>query len=323
MDIRGKRLSRVIAILGIVALIILVASCQNSQKQNDLPLETAQPEHGVTNSHSSPTQSENEVTNSPYLAHSQFSEDVSYPMIAVYLHGRGCYYYISIPDALESAVQDALDMNIALDGIEPNTEVLGQEWHSQNIALPQIFYVHSSESRYTAIVRCKDGRIGLGDIEATAAGTELLSLAEGVMGWNLDVSLGDFSDLVKIEVWFGDSLFFEISDEPQLNAFEGFLQSSIVPDTAKNRQNQVIELRCFTSDDRQFSILADPWHPMLWLPPSTYYIYDKTDSGSSKPLMDILGIEEWPEIGVRDSEYQYPDGFFESFYERFGIVLPR
>lgn len=265
---------------------------------------------------------EDKVTGKLSLAHSQSSAEVPYPRVEVYLHVTGGYYYIQIPDDLEKQIQDAFDSNIALDGIEPNTEVLGQEWYSQDIYLPQVFYVHNATSRYTAIVQCKDGRVGLGNIEATAAASELLSLVEDIMGWNLHVSLSDFTNLNKIEIWIGDDFLFELSDEAQLDAFEEFLQYSVVPDIAGKTQEHLVEFRCFSSSDNHFSIIADPWMPRLWLPPSYYYRYDKTDGGAAEALMNILGIEDWPESVLRPEEYPYPDGFFDGLYERVGALPP-
>ena len=286
------------------------SECQNNQNRNDLPPNTSQ--------------SEGEEINSPLVSHSQFSEEVPYPRLEVYLHITGGHYFINISDELEKKIQSALEKNIALDGLEPNYEVLGHEWYSQDIYLPQILYARSSEERSMPIIMCADGRAGLGFdyIEATDAVAELISLTEDVMGWDLDVDLHDFSDLVKIEAWVGDSFLFDISDESQLRAFEEFLKRSVVSDIAKNTQDQVVELRCITSDDKQLSIFADPWRPMLWLPPSSYYVYSKTDQKTTEELMTILGIESWPKAVLELSDYPYPDEYFNSTYERLGLFPP-
>ena len=310
MNLTKKGLSRLLVILVVFAFMLTAISCQNNQNQNDLPLP--------------PIQSEDEEINSPLIIHSQSSEEVPYPRLEVYLHATGGYYYISIPDELEKKLQDALGKNIALDGIEPNTEVLGHEWYSQDIYLPQVMYAHSSEEPSLPVIMCADGRAGLGFdyIDATDEVTELLSHVEGVMGWDLDVDLHDFNDLIMLEAWIGDHFLFEISDESQLRAFEEFLHNSVVSDTAKNTQDQVLELRCITSDDKQLSIFADPWRSMLWLPPSCYYIYSKTDQKTTEELMTILGIESWPEAVLELSDYPYPDGYFNSLFERLKIFPP-
>ncbi len=251
-------------------------------------------------------------------------QDVSAPKLAVYVHAKASLYYIPVPAELASEVEAALEDGEPLGGIEQTSDVLGYISNSPDAFMPQLFYYPLDAEHTAYFVRNNEGEWGLGTyeepgpIEATAAVEKLIGLASEATGWDFYTDISAFSGITSIEILLGDKILKTINDSAVTAALEAFLNESVVPKDNSKTQNQVVELRCTLENGETRSIFADAWNSMLWLPPSSYYYY----SGDATRLLAVLGLESWPEEVRGESEYPYPEGFFDSTYARVGAEPP-
>jgi beta-lactamase regulating signal transducer with metallopeptidase domain len=240
--------------------------------------------------------------------------EVAYPQLQVYVHANGRLFNIHVPEDIAADVQASLDAAVPLTGLDNDNDIIRGTLNG-DVRLPHIFYYTGEE--YYQLIGNAAGQWGLGiklPIEATAAANALLDLAAEYTGWSFDNDITRFSDIAYIEVMLGKKVFHVVENPDNLLRFEDFMQNSLVTTTASKTQNQVIELRCVLTDGRTVSVFADAWAEMLWIPPVDYKLYGYGDDANA--LLDILGLDSWPEEVLSQEEYPYPEGFFDDTMER-------
>jgi hypothetical protein len=249
---------------------------------------------------------------------SYISEEVPFPRLQLYVHAISSYYYIAVPPELAAEVEDAIMADNPFPYRDLDSSILGYPSHSNKLVLLNGYY-SLSDTYMRNLTGSIYGEMALSNTEATQVVKKLFDLASEVMGWRFDVNISHFTDIASIDVVFDGSVYATISEQSKLKAFEDFMANSIVPKTASNTQGQVIELHCTLEDGTVIYLVADPWDHHLWIPPSSYYFY----SGEATRLLDILGLDSWPDGVLTPNEFPYTQAFCDELYSRVGAAPPQ
>lgn len=207
-------------------------------------------------------------------------------------------YETPIPPTLAAALEAKLSLGQPLEGMDTEwVEGWGMRYRAGAEVLPVWLAPGDRQPQYSDCVqRSPEGRYGLNGVEADAEIRAILNWLGQETGWRVHADNTDFADLVRLELWNGDDCVLRVTDGERLAAFEALMQNSLytVGDAGKT-PGERIELRAVTAEGEALTLLLDPESPRLWLPPFGYYRYNAHESTEVQPLLDALGIADWPE----------------------------
>ncbi len=205
---------------------------------------------------------------------------------------------LPIPAELSAALEEKLAQQIPLNGMEASfVEGWGMRYPAGADLLPVFLTAPGENTNLTkCIQRNAEGRYGRGGVEAHEEICAILDWLADQTGWQVHADPSDFRSLSVIALMKGDEVLLRIEQPARLAAFETLMQGGMytVGDASKTPMES-IELRAIRSDGMVLELLLDPEGPFVWLPPFGYYRYNAPESTGVKPVLDALGLEDWPE----------------------------
>ena len=204
----------------------------------------------------------------------------------------------AVPAALSAALEEKLALRVPLEGMEARfVEGWGMRYPSGADLLPVFLTLPGENTDLTKCVqRNADGRYGFKGFEAHEEICAILDWLADQTGWPVHADASEFHSLRVIELMNGDEVLLHIDDPARLAAFETLMQTEMytVGDASKTPMER-IELRAKRSDGTVLTLMVDPDNPFVWLPPFGYYRYNAPESTGVRPLLDALGLDDWPE----------------------------
>ena len=222
---------------------------------------------------------------------------MTYPYMTV--NGGGTVFYMEVPDELAARIAQRLEENVKLGGFEPPqfTNGWGSADHSWTAERAEVF-VRLYDGGSYGVYRGDGGVWGLSAegnmVQADAEVQELLGLIAQLTGWQTINGRGAFSDLTKAELIYNDRVLHTVTDSDHLRQLQNLLQNGMQDTFAAKTPMERVQLRMTRSDGSQVSVLVDPDTPRIFLPPFYYYRYNDYESTGSLPLLEALGLTEWP-----------------------------
>lgn len=222
---------------------------------------------------------------------------MTYPYMTV--NGGGTVFYMEISDELAGRIAQRVEENVKLGGFEPPqfTNGWGSADHSWTAERAEVF-VRLYDGGSYGVYRGDGGVWGLSAegnmVQADAEVQELLGLIAQLTGWQTINGRDAFSDLTKAELIYNDRVFHTVTDSDHLRQLQNLLQNGMQDTFAAKTPMERVQLRMTRSDGSQVSVLVDPDTPRIFLPPFYYYRYNDYESTGSLPLLEALGLTEWP-----------------------------
>ena len=222
---------------------------------------------------------------------------MTYPYMTV--NGGGTVFYMEVPDELAARIAQRVEENVKLGGFEPPqfTKGWGSADHSWTAERAEVF-VRLYDGGSYGVYRGDGGVWGLSAegnmVQADAEVQELLGLIAQLTGWQTINGRGAFSDLTKAELIYNDRVLHTVTDSDHLRQLQNLLQNGMQDTFAAKTPMERVQLRMTRSDGSQVSVLVDPDTPRIFLPPFYYYRYNDYESTGSLPLLEALGLTEWP-----------------------------
>ena len=222
---------------------------------------------------------------------------MTYPYMTV--NGGGTVFYMEIPDELAARIAQRVEENVKLGGFEPPqfTNGWGSADHSWTAERAEVF-VRLYDGGSYGVYRGDGGVWGLSAegnmVQADAEVQELLGLIAQLTGWQTINGRGAFSDLTKAELIYNDRVLHTVTDSDHLRQLQNLLQNGMQDTFAAKTPMERVQLRMTRSDGSQVSVLVDPDTPRIFLPPFYYYRYNDYESTGALPLLEALGLTEWP-----------------------------
>lgn len=222
---------------------------------------------------------------------------MTYPYMTV--NGGGTVFYMEISDELAGRIAQRVEENVKLGGFEPPqfTNGWGSADHSWTAERAEVF-VRLYDGGSYGVYRGDGGVWGLSAegnmVQADAEVQELLGLIAQLTGWQTINGRGAFSDLTKAELIYNDRVLHTVTDSDHLRQLQNLLQNGMQDTFAAKTPMERVQLRMTRSDGSQVSVLVDPDTPRIFLPPFYYYRYNDYESTGSLPLLEALGLTEWP-----------------------------
>ena len=222
---------------------------------------------------------------------------MTYPYMTV--NGGGTVFYMEIPDELAARIAQRVEENVKLGGFEPPqfTNGWGSADHSWTAERAEVF-VRLYDGGSYGVYRGDGGVWGLSAegnmVQADAEVQELLGLIAQLTGWQTINGRGAFSDLTKAELIYNDRVLHTVTDSDHLRQLQNLLQNGMQDTFAAKTPMERVQLRMTRGDGSQVSVLVDPDTPRIFLPPFYYYRYNDYESTGSLPLLEALGLTEWP-----------------------------
>ena len=222
---------------------------------------------------------------------------MTYPYMTV--NGGGTVFYMEIPDEMAGRIAQRVEENVKLGGFEPPqfTNGWGSADHSWTAERAEVF-VRLYDGGSYGVYRGDGGVWGLSAegnmVQADAEVQELLGLIAQLTGWQTINGRGAFSDLTKAELIYNDRVLHTVTDSDHLRQLQNLLQNGMQDTFAAKTPMERVQLRMTRSDGSQVSVLVDPDTPRIFLPPFYYYRYNDYESTGSLPLLEALGLTEWP-----------------------------
>ncbi len=222
---------------------------------------------------------------------------MAYPYMTV--NGGGTVFYMEISDELAGRIAQRVEENVKLGGFEPPqfTNGWGSADHSWTAERAEVF-VRLYDGGSYGVYRGDGGVWGLSAegnmVQADAEVQELLGLIAQLTGWQTINGRGAFSDLTKAELIYNDRVLHTVTDSDHLQQLQNLLQNGMQDTFAAKTPMERVQLRMTRSDGSQVSVLVDPDTPRIFLPPFYYYRYNDYESTGSLPLLEALGLTEWP-----------------------------
>lgn len=239
-----------------------------------------------------------EVVPEEELKYSSFDEHVvEFPRIAIHAENEGRLFYITMSQELADECQNVLENGTKFD---------------DTVRTGAMLYLQFSETEGTSVGKTVDGHWGIGNVEAPETAAKLVALAEEATGWDFDADILDFSDLTKIEVYFGDELIHTVTDSAHLTAVETVFQG-LVSTGAPQTSYLCMELRGTKQDGTTISVMIAPDTKSVYLPPAYHFTY----YGDQAALREALGIKSWPDDAYNTP---LPEGFLDNMYLNFGLT---
>lgn len=222
---------------------------------------------------------------------------MTYPYMTV--NGGGTVFYMEISDELAGRIAQRVEENVKLGGFEPPqfTNGWGSADHSWTAERAEVF-VRLYDGGSYGVYRGDGGVWGLSAegnmVQADAEVQELLGLIAQLTGWQTINGRDAFSDLTKAELIYNDRVLHTVTDSDHLRQLQNLLQNGMQDTFAAKTPMERVQLRMTCSDGSQVSVLVDPDTPRIFLPPFYYYRYNDYESTGSLPLLEALGLTEWP-----------------------------
>ena len=222
---------------------------------------------------------------------------MAYPYMTV--NGGGTVFYMEISDELAGRIAQRVEENVKLGGFEPPqfTNGWGSADHSWTAERAEVF-VRLYDGGSYGVYRGDGGVWGLSAegnmVQADAEVQDLLGLIAQLTGWQTINGRGAFSDLTKAELIYNDRVLHTVTDSDHLWQLQNLLQNGMQDTFAAKTPMERVQLRMTRSDGSQVSVLVDPDTPRIFLPPFYYYRYNDYESTGSLPLLEALGLTEWP-----------------------------
>ena len=222
---------------------------------------------------------------------------MAYPYMTV--NGGGTVFYMEISDELAGRIAQRVEENVKLGGFEPPqfTNGWGSADHSWTAERAEVF-VRLYDGGSYGVYRGDGGVWGLSAegnmVQADAEVQELLGLIAQLTGWQTINGRGAFSDLTKAELIYNDRVLHTVTDSDHLRQLQNLLQNGMQDTFAAKTPMERVQLRMTRGDGSQVSVLVDPDTPRIFLPPFYYYRYNDYESTGSLPLLEALGLTEWP-----------------------------
>ena len=222
---------------------------------------------------------------------------MAYPYMTV--NGGGTVFYMEIADELAGRIAQRVEENVKLGGFEPPqfTNGWGSADHSWTAERAEVF-VRLYDGGSYGVYRGDGGVWGLSAegnmVQADAEVQDLLGLIAQLTGWQTINGRGAFSDLTKAELIYNDRVLHTVTDSDHLRQLQNLLQNGMQDTFAAKTPMERVQLRMTRSDGSQVSVLVDPDTPRIFLPPFYYYRYNDYESTGSLPLLEALGLTEWP-----------------------------
>ena len=205
---------------------------------------------------------------------------------------------LPIPAELSAALEEKLAQQIPLNGMEASfVEGWGMRYPAGADLLPVFLTAPGENTNLTkCIQRNAEGQYGRNGVEAHEEICAILDWLADQTGWQVHADPSEFRSLSVIELMNGDEVLLRIEEPARLSAFETLMQSGMysVGDASKTPMESV-ELRAKRSDGTVLELLLDPDNPFVWLPPFGYYRYNAPESTGVRPVLDALGLDDWPE----------------------------
>ena len=236
----------------------------------------------------------------PRPAEVRWSEDQSsmtYPYMSV--NGGGTVFYMEIPDDLAARITQRVEENVKLGGFDSPqfTNGWGSADHSWTAERAEVF-VRLYDGGSYGVYRGDGGVWGLSAegnmVQADAEVQELLNLIAQLTGWQTINGREAFHDLTKAELIYNGKVLHTVTDSDHLRQLQNLLQNGMQDTFAAKTPMERVQLRMTRSDGSQVSVLVDPDTPRIFLPPFYYYRYNDYESTGSLPLLEALGLTEWP-----------------------------
>ena len=222
---------------------------------------------------------------------------MAYPYMTV--NGGGTVFYMEISDELAGRIAQRVEENVKLGGFEPPqfTNGWGSADHSWTAERAEVF-VRLYDGGSYGVYRGDGGVWGLSAegnmVQADAEVQDLLGLIAQLTGWQTINGRGAFSDLTKAELIYNDRVLHTVTDSDHLRQLQNLLQNGMQDTFAAKTPMERVQLRMTRSDGSQVSVLVDPDTPRIFLPPFYYYRYNDYESTGALPLLEALGLTEWP-----------------------------
>ncbi len=222
---------------------------------------------------------------------------MTYPYMTV--NGGGTVFYMEIPDELAARIAQRVEENVKLGGFEPPqfTNSWGSADHSWTAERAEVF-VRLYDGGSYGVYRGDGGVWGLSAegnmVQADAEVQELLNLIAQLTGWQTITGRGAFSDLTKAELIYNGKVLHTVTDSDHLRQLQNLLQNGMQDTFAAKTPMERVQLRMTRSDGSTVSVLVDPDTPRIFLPPFYYYRYNDYESTGTQPLLEALGLTEWP-----------------------------
>lgn len=237
----------------------------------------------------------------------------SEPYLSIFVP-TGTLYDIPVSRELDEKFSAELSSGKELENISPAWKEGWGHFAPQGTDYPAIIY-HGSDGRSYSLVRNSAGRYGtLGETDVNEAIKEFMALIAEETGWGVHASRADYSGLTRIELVFEGEAVMSITDAERLRAFEKLInEETYAVSGDSNDPPTELELRCTRADGAQLSLTVDTEDARLWIPPFRYYRYNAYESTGVKPLLDALGLSDWP--------VEVPEGYSEVNDENFARLM--
>ncbi len=222
---------------------------------------------------------------------------MTYPYMTV--NGGGTVFYMEIPDELAARIAQRVEENVKLGGFEPPqfTNGWGSADHSWTAERAEVF-VRLYDGGSYGVYRGDGGVWGLSAegnmVQADAEVQELLGLIAQLTGWQTINGRETFHDLTKAELIYNDRVLHTVTDSDHLRQLQNLLQNGMQDTFAAKTPMERVQLRMTRSDGSTVSVLVDPDTPRIFLPPFYYYRYNDYEATGTQPLLEALGLTEWP-----------------------------
>ena len=222
---------------------------------------------------------------------------MTYPYMSV--NGGGTVFYMEIPDELAARIAQRVEENVKLGGFEPPqfTNGWGSADHSWTAERAEVF-VRLYDGGSYGVYRGDGGVWGLSAegnmVQADAEVRELLGLIAQLTGWQTINGRETFSSLTKAELIYNGQVLHTVTDSDHLRQLQNLLQNGMQDTFAAKTPMERVQLRMTRSDGSQVSVLVDPDTPRIFLPPFYYYRFNDYESTGALPLLETLGLTEWP-----------------------------
>lgn len=223
------------------------------------------------------------------------------------VNGSGTVFYMEIPDELAARIGQRVAENVKLGGFEPPqfTNGWGSAFSSWTAETPEVHLRFKEDyGGFYSLCRgdggvwglCVDGNV----VQADAAVRELLAMIRSLTGWETESGREAFSGLASAELIYNGEILYTVSDADHMARLQNLLQNGTQAESAAKTPPECVQLRLTRSDGSTVSVLAAPDMARIYLPPFYYYRYNDYESTGTQPLLDALGLTEWPAAVVNE-----------------------
>lgn len=241
-------------------------------------------------------------------------EKLAQPYLSVFVPTAETWHEIPVSKELDEEFLQEISAGKKLEDVSPVGKEGWGQLPPQGTDYFAILY-HDSNGDQHRIIKNSAGRYGtLAETDANETIAKFMARIAEETGWGAYNARAAYTELTRIDLVYEGETVISITDAERLRAFETLVtQETYAVFGAANRTPTVLELRCTRSDGAQLSLTVDPEDCRLWIPPFTYYRYNAPESTGTKPLLDALGLSDWP--------VEAPEGYREIRDENFGRLM--